>query len=143
MFDKKYENQVKLLLKCLPVIFKEKRFAIKGGTAINLFYYNLPRLSVDIDLVYLPIEDRETTYANIHQALQQISLGLSNLGLSARLIGEDNKKIICSDGQAEIKIEPNYTLRGYVYEPLVMTVCPKAEDCYGYAKAVILSAAEV
>ena len=55
MLDQYYENQVKLLIRCLPAILKEECFAIKGGTAINLFCMNMPRLSVDIDLSYLKI----------------------------------------------------------------------------------------
>ena len=52
MINEKYIDQVKLLVEALPVIANEKCFALKGGTAINMFYNNLPRLSVDIDLVY-------------------------------------------------------------------------------------------
>lgn len=63
MIHPRYDNQVRLLVNCLPAIFQEPCFAIKGGTAINLFHFNLPRLSVDIDLVYLPVEDKATTYA--------------------------------------------------------------------------------
>ena len=52
---------------------KEKCFALHGGTAINLFIRNMPRLSVDIDLTYLPIEDRETSLKQTTAALQRIS----------------------------------------------------------------------
>lgn len=47
-----YVEAVRLLLEAIPVLFKEPRFAIKGGTAINLFVRDLPRLSVDIDVVF-------------------------------------------------------------------------------------------
>ncbi|WP_260694471.1 nucleotidyl transferase AbiEii/AbiGii toxin family protein [Rhizobium leguminosarum] len=53
-----YAAQVALLVRLLPLIAEEKVFALKGGTAINLFYRDLPRLSVDIDLTYLPVRDR-------------------------------------------------------------------------------------
>lgn len=56
-----YRQQVSLLLSVLPEVAKEKSFALHGGTAINLFIRDMPRLSVDIDLTYLPIEDRETS----------------------------------------------------------------------------------
>lgn len=52
-----YEAQVSLLVRILPYVAKEEIFALKGGTAINLFYRDLPRLSIDIDLTYLPIKD--------------------------------------------------------------------------------------
>ena len=63
MIEFKYRAQVKLLLRILPYFMRDKRFALKGGTAINLFYQNMPRLSVDIDLTYLPIEDRRTSFS--------------------------------------------------------------------------------
>jgi hypothetical protein len=59
MFDPIYVRQAKLLLRCLPVIGKHSCFALKGGTAINLFLRPMPRLSVDIDLTYLPLSGRD------------------------------------------------------------------------------------
>lgn len=49
---------VQLLVRLLPLVSEEHCFALKGGTAINLFVRDLPRLSVDIDLAYLPLELR-------------------------------------------------------------------------------------
>ncbi len=51
-----FEDQVKLMLDCLTQIFPSNVFALKGGTAINFFFRNMPRLSVDIDLTYLPLD---------------------------------------------------------------------------------------
>ncbi|AYG62316.1 hypothetical protein CCGE525_26310 (plasmid) [Rhizobium jaguaris] len=51
-------RQVRLLIRILPIIAQEPCFALKGGTAINLFIRELPRLLVDIDLVYLRMDDR-------------------------------------------------------------------------------------
>ena len=42
----------------IPFVAAEKEFALKGGTAINLFVRDMPRLSVDIDLTYLPVAPR-------------------------------------------------------------------------------------
>lgn len=141
--QEKYIKQVALLVKCLPIIATEECFAIKGGTAINLFFMNLPRLSVDIDLVYLPIESRDTTYQNINQALERISQRLQKIGLKVSSNRKNEQKLICSDGVSDIKIEPNYTLRGYVFEPQLMELCPKAQDLFGYAEARIISEAEL
>lgn len=141
--QEKYIKQVALLVKCLPIIATEECFAIKGGTAINLFFMNLPRLSVDIDLVYLPIESRDTTYQNINQALERISQKLQKIGLKVTSNRKNEQKLICSDGISDIKIEPNYTLRGYVFEPQLMELCPKAQDLFGYAEARIISEAEL
>ncbi len=58
MFDPSYEARVGLLLRCLPEIDRQRCFALKGGTAINFFVRDLPRISVDIDLAYLPLHPR-------------------------------------------------------------------------------------
>ena len=67
-----YIEQISLLLSVLPSISAEEAFALKGGTAINLFYRDMPRLSVDIDLTYLPVHDRETSLKEIDSALDRI-----------------------------------------------------------------------
>lgn len=71
-----YEEQVKLLVQMLPYIAKEETFALKGGTAINLFVRNLPRLSVDIDLTYLGFEGRKEAIKNINDSLTRILIRL-------------------------------------------------------------------
>ncbi len=55
MISEHYRRQVTLLVRVIPYIEPETAFALKGGTAINLFIRNMPRLSVDIDLTYLPV----------------------------------------------------------------------------------------
>jgi hypothetical protein len=67
-----YRKQVALLVRTLPLIAEQDCFALKGGTGINLFVRDMPRLSVDIDLAYLPISDRETALGNIDAALRSI-----------------------------------------------------------------------
>ena len=57
MSSQKYKNQVRLLLRFLHSMAQEECFALHGRMAINLFMRNMPRLSVDIDQTYLPIED--------------------------------------------------------------------------------------
>jgi hypothetical protein len=61
------------MLESIPSVASEGCFALKGGTAINFFVRNMPRLSVDIDLTYLPIEDRTTSLTNISEALERIA----------------------------------------------------------------------
>lgn len=68
-----YAGQVALLVRLLPFIAQEEVFALKGGAAINLFYRDMPRLSVDIDLTYLPVRDRAESLADIDKP----SIGLS------------------------------------------------------------------
>ena len=67
--DNLYRPQVALLMDVLPLVAEERCFALKGGTAINLFVRDLPRLSVDIDLTYMPVQDRTTSLAEVSRAL--------------------------------------------------------------------------
>lgn len=62
-----YYKQVLLLIRLIPIVEKEACFALKGGTAINLFVRDFPRLSVDIDLAYLPLEPRDLALANVRR----------------------------------------------------------------------------
>ena len=72
-----YQRQVELLVKVLPSVAEERNFALHGGTAINLFIRDMPRLSVDVDLTYLPIDDRTKALANIDSALENQAGGQS------------------------------------------------------------------
>ena len=69
-----YQKQVRLHLDVLPEVAKEKCFALHGGTAINLFVRDMPRLSVDIDLTYVEIAERKETLHGINAALVRIQL---------------------------------------------------------------------
>jgi predicted nucleotidyltransferase component of viral defense system len=71
--DEGYRKQVALLVKILPLIAVETVFALKGGTAINLFLRNMPRLSVDIDLTYVPVKDRASSLKEIDAAIRRIA----------------------------------------------------------------------
>jgi hypothetical protein len=70
MQNRNYKKQVDLLLSVLPEVAKETVFALHGGTAINLFVRNMPRLSIDIDLTYIPIENRQSSLKHIFEALE-------------------------------------------------------------------------
>jgi Nucleotidyl transferase AbiEii toxin, Type IV TA system len=70
--SEQYLRQVALLVRSIPLVATETCFALKGGTAINLFVRDMPRLSVDIDLTYLPVEDRATSLANIDAGMQRL-----------------------------------------------------------------------
>ncbi|CAM3427892.1 conserved protein of unknown function [Xenorhabdus nematophila AN6/1] len=92
----------------LPVVAQEKMFALKGGTAINLFVREFPRLSVDIDLAYLPLEPRDVALVNVRAALQRIVDNI-NVQPNVTAILQDNKtdelRIVVSNNNATIKIE--------------------------------------
>ena len=76
MLDR-YVAQARLLLSVLPDIATEAVFALKGGTAINLFYRDMPRLSVDIDLTYLPVADRQSSLEEIDDAFNRIATAIA------------------------------------------------------------------
>lgn len=142
--DLNYKNQVKLLIDVLPYVAKEECFALKGGTAINLFYNNLPRLSVDIDLTYIGFESRDIACANINNALKRIADDLNAKGYIAIVQGNNiEKKIICSNQHANIKIEPNYIIRGYIEKPKTLEVCENVEDEFGYVQIQVVSKKEL
>lgn len=131
---KEFEEQTKLVLLVLPFIDKDI-FALKGGTAINFFYQNLPRLSVDIDLTYLPIEDRKTSFKKIHQSLNKLQSELIKRGFESvsdkKLDGNSEVKLVVSKEKIQIKVEPNFTLRGTVLEPEMREVSKKISELYG------------
>ncbi|GLR08226.1 hypothetical protein GCM10007905_09450 [Mixta theicola] len=110
-----YARQVRLLMTALPHVAKESCFALKGGTAINLFVQNFPRLSVDIDLAYKTFVDRDTDLAAINDALMRITESLNDRpGLTAirQENKADEKRIIVNAADAQIKIEVNPVWRG-------------------------------
>ena len=142
MIKQEYLNQVSLLVEVLPYIAREKCFALKGGTAINMFYQNLPRLSVDIDLTYVEFYPRTEAYRNIDDALDRINKKLNSVGYKSFIRGETEKKILCSNEKSTIKIEPNYNARGCIIPPQELSICNRAEDLFGYVDCNVLSEAE-
>lgn len=71
MIESVYFRQAELLLRVLPLVDREAVFALKGGTAINFFVRDLPRISVDIDLVYLPVGERDFSLRELSAALRK------------------------------------------------------------------------
>lgn len=114
---KEYTDKVSLLINTIPHIAKESCFSLKGGTAINLFYLDMPRLSVDIDLTYIKFDDRSTAYMNINKALERISKSLIHNGYSSVIQGNsEEKKIIVSDQNSSLKNRTElYNTRMYIF----------------------------
>jgi predicted nucleotidyltransferase component of viral defense system len=137
-----YRRQAALLVRVLPHVAKEKEFALKGGTAINLFIRNMPRLSVDIDLTYLPVKERAASLTAIEAALRRIAVNLRK-GIGARITeasieGRVNKLIVHADG-VQIKIEVNPVIRGSIFGPKVRAVAPLVEKTFGFAEMQVVS----
>ncbi len=124
-----YKNQVSLLLNVIPEVAKEECFALHGGTAINLFVRNMPRLSVDIDLTYIPIEDRETTFKNISDALERIKNNIENV-IPKSIVEhkQDISKLQISSKGTQIKLEVNQTNRGLLEPAQTFMLCDYAQE---------------
>lgn len=113
----------------LPEVAKEECFALHGGTAINLFVHDMPRLSVDIDLTYLPIEDRTTSIKAVADALEKIKTNIERAIPGATAVHRrDAAKLLVSANGADIKLEVNLTNRGAIAPPRQMQLCAKAQD---------------
>ena len=129
MIAEQYKQQLDLLLNVLPEVAKEKAFALHGGTAINLFVRDMPRLSVDIDLTYRLIEDRVTSHQHINQALQEIEQNLLKVNPSFKIEHKPSLlKLIIESKNAQIKLEVNQINRGLLGEPVERILCNKAQE---------------
>jgi predicted nucleotidyltransferase component of viral defense system len=145
-----YRKQVELLVRTIPYVAEEQCFALKGGTAINLFIRNMPRLSVDIDLTYLPVNDRAQALQEIDAALKRIAQRLRSKQPDVHIAEsapatqkEITKLVIRTRERVQIKIEVTPVLRGCVYEPVVMPVCAMVEEQFGFAEMNVLSFADL
>jgi len=143
-----YVEQVQLLVRVLPIVAEETVFALKGGTAINLFYRDLPRLSVDIDLTYLPVKGRAESLAEIDDAMERIAAGIQRRVKGAQVErisggGGAATRILARLGRAGIKIETSPVTRGVVHEPEIREVREVVQDQFGYAEIQVVSFADL
>lgn len=137
MKDSPYFRQAELMLRAMPHVAAESCFALKGGTAINLFLRDMPRLSVDIDLAYLPVEEpRETALKNISEALGRITSAIKKAIPGSRVQESRAQapgrisKLIVAAGHTRIKIEPNEVIRGSVFAPEDRELTRSAEEMF-------------
>ncbi|GMX03459.1 hypothetical protein LOCUS_53470 [Klebsiella pneumoniae] len=121
-------------MQVLPYVAVEREFALKGGTAINLFIRDFPRLSVDIDLAWVPLESRAIALPHIRDALARIAANLQQqAGMSAVLQANrsDEMRVIVTTDSAQIKIEVSPVARGTLYPPQEREVVGAVEDVFG------------
>jgi len=134
------------MLKVLPYVAKETCFALKGGTAINFFHRNMPRLSIDIDLTYLPIDEWASSLLKMSEALQRISATLRKAGFKVQEGRAANRvsKLFVSDGESRITVEPNDVIRGAVHPPENRETAPLVEEMFETSATIqTLTLAEV
>jgi predicted nucleotidyltransferase component of viral defense system len=129
MSNNHYHKQVALLISVIPEIALDHRFALHGGTAINLFDRDMSRLSVDIDLTYIPIEDRETSFTNISVALTNIKSTIEKRLQGSRVEHKvELHKLLVSHNDAIIKIEVSQIVRGTLGAVTEKMLCKKAQE---------------
>lgn len=147
--SERYQRQVALLIAAMPFVAAETDFALKGGTAINLFVRDMPRLSVDIDLTYLSVAGRPESLAAIDAAMRRmaavIRAGLRGARVTEILNAREQivTKLTVLRGDAQIKIEVTPVLRGCVFAPETRTVSPAVEDAFGFAEMQVVSFADL
>lgn len=129
---KEYLDVVRLLVRVAPVIFAEPGYALKGGTAINLFVRDLPRLSVDLDVVFTDYRlDRADSLAAISTAVGNMASRISKLGLQVHVPSQtegEETKLFIRQGRIEVKVEINQVLRGTIHPVVSTRMVPAARD---------------
>ena len=125
----RYRKQVALLIRIMPSVYKIEDFALHCGTGINLFHKNMPRYSVDIDLTYIPVADRNSSLKSINQKLQEVKSYIEK-SIPGIIVKHKPEvwKLLCTLGDATVKIEVNGTKRGVIGSPVDMPICEKARN---------------
>lgn len=140
MLNKIYLKQAEFLLRVLPHINYEEAFALKGGTALNFFWRDFPRLSVDIDLCYTKVQDRESSLIEINDALTKIEERLKRafggIKIQQKKIEGKITGLILDWNDALIKIEANTVIRGTIFSIVNKKLCSKAEKTFELTTSV-------
>ena len=127
-----YLDTARLLTQVAPLVFVDDTFALKGGTAINLFVRDMPRLSVDLDLVFPDHAlARDQALARINDAIRQAAERLNKRGFQAHMPPAANAgetKLLVRRGRIEVKIEANFVMRGTVQPVRRASLTPTARD---------------
>jgi predicted nucleotidyltransferase component of viral defense system len=126
-----YLETARLLTQVAPLVFVDDTFALKGGTAINLFVRDMPRLSVDLDLVFTDhTPPREQALAHINEAIRQAAERLTRRGFQTHApvadVGET--RLLVRRGRIEVKIEVNFVMRGTVQPVHRASLTPAARN---------------
>ena len=141
-------DTVRLLLAIAPAVFASGRFAMKGGTALNLFVQEMPRLSVDIDLVFVDQRpDRQAALQAIAQELAVVQASLARKGYHAHLPANaegDDVKLVVSNDTAQVKVEVNFVFRGTALPVETRSLVATAQELFTTDLAVpVLATAEL
>ena len=132
--NQEYVNTVRLLLAIVPAVFQSPRFAMKGGTALNLFVQDMPRLSVDIDVVFIDHTlGREAALQAIAVDLKAVKSAITTMGYRAALpptkSGDDVKLLVEGNG-SQVKVEVNCVFRGTLLPIIRQPLIPAAQNLF-------------
>jgi hypothetical protein len=127
-----YLDTARLLIQVAPPVFADKVFALKGGTAINLFVRDMPRLSVDLDLVFVDHRlEREDALAGINEAIRSAVERLKKRGFqtyAANAADAGETKLFVRRDKLEVKVEVNFVMRGTLHPVRRSSLTPKARE---------------
>ena len=129
------------MLRLVPLVMDEEVFAVHGGSAINLFVNEMPRYSVDIDLTYIPLDDREKSLKEISSHLETMASKAKRMFRGLHVIPNyGTSKLLCEYRGYQVKVEVNQTKRGIVGGELQhLPLCTKAQNEFGmYCEAAIV-----
>ena len=129
-----YIDTVRLLLQAIPHVFKSNDFALKGGTALNLFVQDMPRLSVDLDVAFIDHSvSRETALARISAALSEAQAQFWTMNLDAQ-VGKSTKgdevKLLVSNERSQVKVDVSYVFRGTIMRPERRSLTASARELF-------------
>ena len=140
----RFQRQAALVVRVLPFVARQEEFALKGGTAINLFLRDLPRLSVDIDLTYLPLSPRAEALRAARNGLLRIAEEVKRAipALECAISDPDRPdalRLTLTLGGDRIKVEASPVMRGAVWPPETRHVTAAVEEVLGYSENRLLS----
>ena len=127
-----YLDSARLLTRVAPLVLVGNTFALKGGTAINLFVRDMPRLSVDLDLVFPDHSlSRAQALRRINEAIR-LSVGrLKRQGFQTYAPAAANSgetKLLVRRAGIEVKIEVNFVMRGTVHPVRMASLTQSARE---------------
>lgn len=127
-----YLDTARLLIQVAPLVFADNVFALKGGSAINLFVRDIPRLSVDLDLVFIDHRlERDDALAKINESIRGAIDRLTKRGFqtyAATVADAGETKLFVRRDKLEVKVEVNFVLRGTVHPIRTASLTPKAKE---------------
>jgi predicted nucleotidyltransferase component of viral defense system len=130
--NREYLETARLLIQVAPLVFVDDQFGLKGGTAINLFLRDMPRLSVDLDLVFTDHTiGRNEAIARINAAVRDAADRLRARRFEVYVPeagGDGETKLMVRSGPAEVKVEINTVMRGTVHRVRRANLTPLARD---------------